>query len=127
MKTFTVKNLIQCRRRHPRHSIPGGVEASVRFGWPHARGYTCSMPVRDVSSSGLSFELGRSLPGFEVGRSIDEVTVAIGSRRVRADLLLMHISPEPVPGATCGCLVFPLEDADLLGWQAIVREYDVRT
>ncbi len=127
MKTFTVKGLIGCRRKHPRHSIPEGIEASIRFGWPHARGYSCSMKVLDISSSGLSFELGRSLPGLEVGRSIQRATVRIGSRRVKSDLLLMHITPEPFPGATCGCLVFPLEDRDILGWQEIVREFDVRS
>jgi hypothetical protein len=39
----------------------------------------------------------------------------------------MHITPAPFAGAVCGCLIYPLDDPDILGWQAFVRAYDLQT
>lgn len=117
----------ECRRRAPRHAIPPGVDAQVQFGWPTPAAHRCAMAVRDISASGLSFVLGKDLPGLELGRSINKVAIRIGGRRVFADLLVMHISPAPFPGAVCGCLIYPLDDPDIVGWQTIVRDFDVQT
>lgn len=116
-----------CRRRTPRHSIPPGVDAQVQFGWPSPSAHRCAMAVRDISSGGLSFVLGQDLPGLELGRCVHKAAIRIGARRVLADLLVMHISPAPFPGAVCGCLIYPQDDSDIEGWQTIVREYDVQT
>jgi len=116
-----------CRRRAPRHAIPAGVDAQVQFGWPTPAAHRCVMAVRDISASGLSLVLAHDLPGLELGRCIHKVAIRIGGRRVFADLLVMHITPAPFAGAVCGCLIYPLDDPDILGWQALVRSYDVQT
>lgn len=117
----------ECRRRVPRHAIPPGVDAQVQFGWPNPASHRCAMAVRDISASGLSFVLAHDLPGLELGRSINKTAIRIAGRRVFGDLLVMHITPGPFAGAVCGCLIYPLDDSDVVGWQALVRSYDVQT
>ncbi len=102
------------RRNHHRHPLPSSADARVEFGYPGPDDFRCSMPVRDVSASGLSIVLAHELPGLEPGSRLDDATVRVGLRSFRADLLVMHVTPEAVQGAVCGALVYPVEDADLL-------------
>ncbi len=114
------------RRRHDRHRLPQSADARAEFGYPDPDGHPCTMPVRDVSASGLSIVLAHELPGLEPGSRLDGATVRVGMRSFRADLLVMHVTPGPERGAICGALVFPLEDADLLTLREVVADLERR-
>jgi len=112
------------RRIHNRHVLPPGAEALAKFGYPGPDGHPCTMPIRDVSASGLSIVLAHELPGLEPGSRLDGATVCIGDRSFRADLLVMHVTPEPAKGAICGALVYPVEDADLLTLRDVLADLE---
>lgn len=112
------------RRRHNRHVLPAVVEARAEFDYPGPGGHPCTMPIRDVSASGLSIVLAHDLPGLEPGSRLDGATLRIGDRTLKADLLVMHVTPEPSKGAICGALVYPVEDADLLAFRDVVADLE---
>jgi len=112
------------RRSHSRHTLPPGGEARAEFGYPGPGDHPCTMEIRDVSASGLSIVLAHELPGLEPGSRLDGATVCIGDRSFRADLLVMHVTPEPAKGAICGALVYPVEDADLLTLRDVIADLE---
>lgn len=114
------------RRHHNRLALPAGAAARVEFGYPDPDGHPCTMPLRDVSASGLSIVLAHELPGLEPGSRLDGAAVRIGKRAFRADLLVMHVTPGPWEGAVCGALVYPVEDDDLLTLRAMIAELETR-
>lgn len=111
---------VACRRRHKRYQVPPGIEAAVEFPYPGPSSQRFSMPVRDISASGLSFQLTLELPGLEPGRSLGPGLIVFGEHRIRADLLVMHLTPDAEPGSTCGVLVYPSRDNDLLTMQSLI-------
>lgn len=110
------------RRRHPRLKPPREANARVEFGYPQPDGHRCSMPLRDLSPSGLSFALSKELPGLEVGSCIEQVTIHFGPKQMRGDLLLMHMTPDNCEGALCGALFYPVGDEDILTLQGLLAE-----
>ena len=110
---------IACRRRHSRHSFPAGEGAAVEFGYPNPANDVVSMRLRDISVSGLSFELECDLPGLEIGRTIDRVKIRFEDQVIEADLLVMHLTPDEKKGAVCGALIYPSSDEGILALQAL--------
>jgi len=111
---------VGCRRRHNRFPLRAEDRGAVEFRFPDARGQLCRMPLRDLSSAGLSMTLVHELPGLEAGSCLEGATVFVGDRRVRGDLLAMHVTPEARPGAICGALFYPLEDRDILELRSVL-------
>ena len=115
------------RRHHNRHLLAPGSGARAEFEFPGPGGHPCAMPLRDMSASGLSIVLAHELPGLEPGSRLDGATVRVGDRAFHADLLVMHVTPEPARGAVCGALVYPVEDEDLLTLRAVIADLDGQT
>jgi hypothetical protein len=113
-----------CRRSSRRFPIPAEATASVEFHFPFENGHHCSMRLRDISASGLSFVLSHELPGIEVGDSLDRVVVRIEDYELRGDLLIMHLTPAAEEGAVCGALFYPRGDRNLRSLQALVDELE---
>ena len=111
---------VACRRRHTRYEVPEGTEAAVEFPFPVASSEKCSMPLRDISASGLSFTLTIELPGLEPGRCLGPSLITFGEHRIRADLLVMHLTPDADAGAVCGVLVYPARNRDLITLQSLI-------
>ncbi len=112
------------RRHHHRHLLSPAEEARAEFGYPGPDGHPCTMPIRDLSASGLSMVLAHELPGLEPGSRLDGATVRVGRRAFRADLLVMHVTPDSLKGAVCGVLVYPVEDADLLTLRDVIADLE---
>ncbi|NJN64012.1 MAG: hypothetical protein HC882_03470 [Acidobacteria bacterium] len=108
------------RRVHPRYSMDAGTSASVEFVFPFPGGHHCSMKLRDISASGLSFMLDRPMPGLEAGDSIDRVTVRVGELHLHGDLLVMHLTPDASPGSACGALFYPRGDRNIIALQRLI-------
>ena len=104
---------LRCRRRHARHRFSENAEASVEFGYPNPQSRRCSMRIRDISPSGLSFVLSHELPGLEVGTCIRGASVRVEGHAFHGDLLVMHVTPSNDPGSICGVLFYPASDEDL--------------
>lgn len=112
--------MIACRRSHTRHKVDPGNAGRVEFGYPFPGGEVCTMTLRDISASGVSFLIGRELPGLEEGRSIDEARIHLHGKTIDADLLVMHLTPDPGPGSVCGALIYPREDEDIRELHALL-------
>ena len=80
------------------------------------------MKLRDVSQAGVSFELDRDLPGIEVGYQISDVAVFLGRKKLRGDLVVVHVSADGSRGALCGALFYPMTDKDLVKLKNTVRD-----
>lgn len=115
-----------CRRRHNRFLLEAADEATVAFRFPDRKGHPCRMPLRDVSSAGLSFRLAHELPGLEPGFRLDGSTVAIAGRVIVGDLLVMHVTPVPCAGAVCGALFYPRQDRDILSMRGLLADLAAR-
>jgi len=114
------------RRYHDRHVLTPDAAACVEFGYPTPQGHPCKMQLRDVSASGLSVVLSHELPGLEAGSRIDGAVLTVGERVFRADLLVMHVTPEPTQGGVFGALVYPERDRDILTLRKVITELEGR-
>ena len=123
-KEGVVTTTVACRRRHTRYEVPPGTEAAVEFPYPGPHSDRFEMPLRDISASGLSFELTLELPGLEAGKCLGPSVISFGQHRIRADLLVMHMTPDAGIGSTCGVLVYPARDSDLLTLQSLILSLD---
>ncbi len=112
---------VACRRKQTRHEIPVEEGATVSFNYPNPAGEHVTMTLRDISASGISFMIGRELPGLDEGRSINDVAISWGKKTIHADLLVMHLTPDASPGSVCGALIYPTNDEDILALQALSR------
>ncbi|MFN7966493.1 MAG: PilZ domain-containing protein [Acidobacteriota bacterium] len=112
------------RRRQPRSSFPPEVEARVVFGYPFPGAHRCVMPLRDLSPGGMAFTLNLDLPGLDVGQNIEQAELIVGEKRVRGEILVMHLTPGPFTGAICGALFFPVEDEDISTYQELVASVE---
>jgi hypothetical protein len=115
------------RRRQSRHVLTFDPAGRAEFGYPDPGGHPCSMPLRDMSASGLSIVLAHEMPGLEAGSRLDGATIRVGKREFRADLLVMHVTPGPSEGAVCGALVYPAEDSDLLTMREVIADLEARS
>lgn len=109
--------LTKNRRRQVRHRIHGGTEVRVEFNYPNPNGRPISLPVIDISAAGFSFALLEQLDGLDAGNSIAEVTLRIGKRELRGDLIVMHVSEDR---GVCGALFYPATDEDLVRMQYVL-------
>lgn len=110
-----------CRRRYRRHPVRGGADAAVSFDFPGPGGTPCSMRLRDISGSGVSFLLEHDLPGLDEGAMISQAVVRVEGHSVRTDLLVMHLTPDATAGSVCGALLFPHGDGDVRALQRLVE------
>jgi len=115
-----------CRRRHPRHPLDASHDARVEVGSSRPGDPPRVLRLRDVSEAGLGFVLGEEVAGLEVGDSIDGVTIRVGARVARGDLLVMHLTPDRSEGSVCGALFYPAADEDLLVFREILRDLEAR-
>lgn len=112
----------KCRRRHHRLSVNGDESFRVEFQHPGPHGAEYSLKLRDVSQAGVSFELDRELPGIEIGYQISNVTVFLGTRKLKGDLVIVHVSSNGNSAAICGALFYPMTDDDLVKLKSTVKE-----
>lgn len=109
------------RRQTRRHALPEEFEGRVEFGYPAPEEHRCSMALNDISESGLSFVLEHELPGLEVGRQIEQVTLHAGGRVIDGDMVITHLTSE-AGGSVCGALFYPSSDADLIHLRELLAE-----
>ena len=112
------------RRRNHRHPLAPERTACAELRFPQPNGEVLSLRLRDVSLGGISVVLAETLPGLEVGDTIKGIDCVLEGRRVRGDLLVMHLTPGNDPGAVCGGLFYPASDDDLLLLRGIVEELE---
>ncbi len=113
------------RRRADRHRVPGDTEAVVSIlGAPGLEG---TYALRDISLSGMSFVVSHEIRPLEAGDSIRPVEVRALGHVFRGELLVMHLTPGPEPGAVCGGLFYPETDEDLLAARSLVRVLEARS
>ena len=113
-----------CRRGHPRYALDPLGDGTLELGYPRPDGFRYIVPLRDISRGGLSFVLRHDLSGLEVGDSIDRVSIRVGRREVRGDLLVMHLTPGTETGSVCGAFFYPENDEDILTLRAILDELE---
>ena len=113
-----------CKRSNRRFPMPEDARATVDFVYPYPAGRHCSMQLRDISSSGISFFLRHDLPGLDVGDTLDRVSVDIEGYDLRGDLLVMHLTPDDTEGSVCGALFYPRSDRNIRALQALVAELE---
>ncbi len=106
------------RRKRPRY----GLDGSLEFDWPRRGEHRVSMPLRDISHAGLSFLLAIDLPGMEVGRNLDRGCICVGDRKVRGELVVIHLTPDASPGSICGAAFYPSSDRDILQLRELIEE-----
>jgi len=116
----TTFSAVACRRKQPRHQLPKDLNARVQLPRRGPGGKVCPMTLRDVSASGLSFTLAHALPGVDIGDVLEHARILVGRRTIHADLLVMHLTPGPTAGATCGALIYPATDRDIVAWQELI-------
>ncbi|HEX6852129.1 MAG TPA: hypothetical protein VF139_12080 [Candidatus Polarisedimenticolaceae bacterium] len=110
------------RRRNDRFRFDAEEAARFRFRFPDEDGALFESKVRDISGSGLSFLVVPGLPTLEAGDLLREVEVQIGGSPIRGEMVILHITPEFEPGATCGGLFYPRSDDDLLAVRHLLAE-----
>ena len=114
------------RRKSDRFKMKCDLEGRVEFGYPTPAEHACTLRVRDVSASGISFVLDEELPGLEIGRVLEKVTVRIGGRSVRGDLVVMHLMEDYPVDAICGAMFCPTSDEDILRLREIIHDLKLR-
>ncbi len=114
----------RCRRSSSRIALDSLYDAVIEFGYPTPGGHPCSMPLKEISPSGLSFMLAHELPGIEVGRALERVKLKINGHTVRGDLVVMHLTPDENPGSVCGGLFHPWRDSDILNLEKLIQELE---
>lgn len=114
------------RRRAERLKLNGDLEGRIEFGYPSPAGAACEMKIRDISASGIGFLVDRELPGLEVGRILEGVTVRIGRKSVRGDLVVMHLTEDARVDAFCGAMFCPTSDEDILRLRELLHDLKAR-
>ena len=114
----------QCRRKSPRFRFPEGETWEVEFNYPAPGGIACRMPLRDLSTSGTSFQLSHDLPGLEFGRTVRYASLTMNGRQVHGDMLVMHLTPDDSAGSVCGVLFYPATDKDVITWREALQELE---
>jgi len=102
------------RRVTRRYAITKSDEACIEFDYPGPGGKRCSLPLIDISVSGLSFKIDDELLNIDSGTNLSPVVIRLGKCEIHGDLLVMHASPNSPNETVCGALFYPAKDADLL-------------
>jgi len=110
-----------CRRRQNRFTIVDESTASVEFDFPAPVGQHYSLPVVNISVSGISFVLepDRAPGGLEIGEDLTDATITVAGCSMSGELVVMHISEE-AGRAICGALFYPAGDADLVKLKSVI-------
>lgn len=114
------------RRLQKRYPVEADPDARLDFHHPAPHGPGYSVRVRDVSLSGLSFQLHAEIPSLHVGGIVGGVDAQIAGKTFRGDLLVMHLTPGNSSGAACGGLFYPESDEDLITIRLVVRDLESR-
>lgn len=109
-----------CRRKQRRRTTSGSGNAWVEITCPQPEGRLHTLPLLDVSVSGLSFMFEEPLPGLESGASLNNVLVRLGDCEIRGELVVMHLTPQGPGRWACGALFYAASDTDLLKWRAAI-------
>jgi hypothetical protein len=107
----------KCRRRQRRHSIAAGAEARVEFHHPFPHGESCSARLVDLSVAGFSFAVPEQLSNLEVGTTVPQAVLRLGSCVMQGDMMIIHVTPER---GICGALFYPTTDADLIKLRSVI-------
>jgi len=108
------------RRRIRRHSVSNATGAFVDLEYASAKGLSCSLPLIDISMSGISFTFEDELPGIEDGVTLSGAVIRLGDCEIRGDLTVMHLTPHTGTTTLCGALFYPASDTDLVKVKSII-------
>jgi hypothetical protein len=119
----TTKN----RRVQTRYSVLADDRARVEFVYPSPNGESYSMPLANLSASGLSFGLreGDTSVALEEGASLPDAVIRIGNCAIKGELLVMHVTTGPDSRYVCGALFYPATDTDLVKLKSAVAGMEV--
>ena len=101
-------------REDRRLALPDGERAVVEFDYPNPHGPRRTLPLLDISATGVAFTVSRSLRGLERGSNLTDVVLRVGQCEVEGELLLSHVTPLNDDGSMCGGRFFPMTQADQL-------------
>ena len=115
------------RRSQTRYSVLADDRARVEFVYPAPNGATYSMPLTNLSASGLSFGLreGDTSVALEEGASLPDAVIRIGNCAIKGELLVMHVTTGPDSRYVCGALFYPATDTDLVKLKSAVAGMEV--
>jgi hypothetical protein len=110
-----------CRRSQHRFTLVDESAASVEFVFPAPTGRHYSLPLVNISVSGISFLLqpDRAPGGLEIGEDLTDATITVAGCSMSGELVVMHITEE-AGRAICGALFYPAGDADLVKLKSVV-------
>jgi hypothetical protein len=109
------------RRRQRRFPLVQGRGAVVELEHPQQPGRRHTLPIVDMSSSGVSFKVElQEIPAFEIGASLPQVTLVLGGCSIQGELVVMHFTPDSNSSAVCGSLFYPMSDADLVKLKSVI-------
>jgi len=119
----TTKN----RRAQTRYSVLADDRARIEFVYPTPNGKTYSMPLANLSASGLSFGLseGDTAVALEEGVTLPDAVIRIGDCKIRGELLVMHVTTGSDSRYVCGALFYPATDTDLVKLKSAVAGMEV--
>jgi hypothetical protein len=119
----TTKN----RRAQTRYSVLAEDRARVEFVYPMPNGKAYSLPLANLSASGLSFGLGEgdTSVALEEGTSLPEAVIRVGDCKIQGELLVMHVTAGPDSRYVCGALFYPATDTDLVKLKSAVAGMEV--
>ena len=110
-----------CRRTQQRFTIVDEASASVEFDFPAPNGRHYSLPLANISISGISFVLepDRAPGELEIGEDLTNATITVAGCSMSGELVVMHMTEE-AGQAICGALFYPAGDADLVKLKSVI-------
>ena len=114
------------RRRQLRHAFDDPWVACVEFEHPSPNGRHFRLAVSDLSASGLSFDVSADDDlDLEIGSTLPGVQLRVSDCVVRGELVTMHMTTRPGGGRTCGALLYPESDDDLMKLKSLIAGMSV--
>ncbi len=111
-----------CRRRQRRFRLSGSGAARLELVYPQPNGADHTLPLLDISPSGLSFALEGRIEGVEAGMTLDGVKMCLSTCVISGDILVIHVTEGR---GVCGALFYPATDDDLLKLRSAVAALEV--
>jgi hypothetical protein len=108
------------RRKQTRYDVSSSGNATVEFSFPRPGLAPLRFALVDIGLSGIRFAYGDELAGMEVGTTLGEVTLRVGSCEMQGELVVMHITPVSEAIAHCGALFYPASDEELTKLKGVV-------
>jgi hypothetical protein len=101
----------------------------VEFQHPGPNGPAYRIPIVNLSSSGLSFQVDAAeqpeLARLEPGASLNGARLRIGDCLIHGDLMVMHVSGGADARSVFGALLYPASDTDLLKLKSVIAGMEV--